>query len=389
MYCGQAVRTALAIGLANESTSMSAEDRKAARRTWWCIYSHEIDMSCSSGRRDSLRKPQSYQIPLPLISDQPVGDSIAPETENKNVTMINEMVRFASVLRRISKQLYHDTRGLTLPEKSIIAKELDGLLGDWKANLPERLDFGSISFRDEEWAGKSKLVLHLRYLNARILAHRLFLAPSTNEHSLAMSDHVELCLGAARETIHVLHDAYAHRQYFRTWWYNSTYTLYAGMIVLYVVLLRATPLRTEDLLDDVVKARNILESMQEAKVALRSAKLLQEVLEVARSRNERDTGNPGPPPGSFTHLANDENLTRRNVNNLEPNVNYSFPQDFFATDGDCANPGPLFTSLIDPGLLQDFTTGLDASADMDTSTFWFGDFNNDNLDIYPTSHPSI
>lgn len=389
MYCGQAVRTALAIGLANESTSMSAEDRKAARRTWWCIYSHEIDMSCSSGRRDSLRKPQSYQIPLPLINDQLEGISNAPETENKNVAMINEMVRFAAILRRISKELYHDTKGLTLPDKSTIAKELDGLLGDWKANLPVWLDFGTISFRDEEWASKLKVVLHLRYLNARILAHRLFLAPSANGHSLHMSDHVELCLDAARQTIHVLHDAYAHRHYFRTWWYNSTYTLYAGMIVLYVVLLRATPLRSEDLLSDVIKAQNILESMQEAKVALRSAELLQEVLEVARSRSQRDAASSGPPPGSFTHLINDENLTRRDVNDLEPNANQYFPQEFFATDGDCVNPGQLFTSIIDPALLQDFTTGLDASADIDTSTFLFGDFNNDGLGVYPTTHSSL
>lgn len=59
MYCGMAVRTALAIGLPNDSMSSSAEGRKAARRTWWyvshfvclsrillmpdrCIYSHEM-----------------------------------------------------------------------------------------------------------------------------------------------------------------------------------------------------------------------------------------------------------------------------------------------------------------------------------------------------------
>ncbi|PVI03964.1 putative C6 transcription factor [Periconia macrospinosa] len=384
MYCGQAVRTALAIGLANESASMSAEDRKAARRTWWCIYSHEIDMSCSSGRRDSLRKPHSYQIPLPLIKDVTIEVSGAPETENKNVAMINEMVRFAAILRRISKELYHDAKSLTLPEKSTIAMELDGLLSDWKANLPEWLDFGTLSFREEEWAGKQKLVLHLRYLNARILAHRLFLAPSTNDHSLDVSDHVGLCLDAARETIRVLHDAYAHRHYFRTWWYNSTYTLYAGMIVLYVILQGATALRSEDLLDDVIKAQNILESMQEATVALRSAKLLREVLGIARSRNQRDAANSGPLSDSCTDQVNDEIQGQRDVNDFVPNAHHYFPQAIFATDGHCADPGPLFAPLIDPGLLQDFTTGLDASADIDTSAFLFEDLYNDRLGVFPT-----
>lgn len=299
------------------------------------------------------------------------------------------MVRFAAVLRRISKELYHDAKDLTLAEKSIIAKELDGLLSDWKAHLPEWLDFDTLSFRDEEWAGKSKLVLHLRYLNARILAHRLFLAPSANNHSLEMSDHVNLCLGAARETIHVLHNAYAHRHYFRTWWYNSTYTLYAGMIVLYIIMLGATTLQSEDLLNDVVKARNILESMQEATVALRSAELLREVLEIARSRSRRDAANSGPLPDSCTDQVNDEFQGRTDVDNLGPNTNHYFPQAIFALDQHGATPGPLFASLIDPGLLQDFTTGIDASADIDTSAFLFEDFYNHGVGGYPTPLPGV
>ncbi|KAI4797141.1 hypothetical protein E4T44_12013, partial [Aureobasidium sp. EXF-8845] len=47
--------------------SNSVEACKAARRTWWCIYSHEIDMCCSAGRFDSLGKPRKYSIPLPHI----------------------------------------------------------------------------------------------------------------------------------------------------------------------------------------------------------------------------------------------------------------------------------------------------------------------------------
>jgi hypothetical protein len=37
MYCGMAVRTALAIGLPSETLSNSMEGHKAARRTWWCV----------------------------------------------------------------------------------------------------------------------------------------------------------------------------------------------------------------------------------------------------------------------------------------------------------------------------------------------------------------
>ena len=385
MYCGQAVRTALAIGLANESTSMSTPDRKAARRTWWCIYSHEIDMSCSSGRRDSLRKPQNYQIPLPLIRDPTIGTVEALETEDTSVAMINEMVRFAAILRRISKELYHDAKGLTLREKSIIAKELDGLLNDWKCHLPEWLDFGRLSFREEEWAGKQKLVLHLRYLNARILAHRLFLAPSMNNGQLDVSDHVTLCLEAARDTIRVLYDAYAHRHYFRTWWYNSTYTLYAGMIVLYVVMLRATALSSEELLSDVAKAQSVLQSMQEATVALRSAELLREGLEIARSSSQHDPSVSNPPTESSTDRPTDGLQGRRDINDLGINRNRSISQNTFVVNGYGTDPGPLFASLIDPGLLQDFTTGLNPFADMDTSAFLFDGLYNDGQGFDSTS----
>lgn len=371
MYCGQAVRTALAIGLANETTSMPVEDQKAARRTWWCIYSHEIDMSCSSGRRDSLRKPHNYQTPLPMIKDQTIHISDTHQEEGRRIAMINEMVHFAAILRRISKELYHDAKGLTMLQKSAVAKELDGLLSDWRAKLPEWLDFGNSSFRDEEWAGKQKLVLHLRFLNARILAHRLFLTNRKNDVQIDMSDHVNQCLDAARETIQILHVAYAHRHYFRTWWYNSTYTLYAGMIVLYVVMLRTTALRSDDLLDDVIKAQSILQSMQEASVALRSAELLQEGLEIARSCIQRDMALNIPLDGVRTYQANDGLWTQVYHRETETDTDHDVPQTPFAVNGYGTNPGPLFASLIDPGLLQDFTTGLDALADFNTSPSLF------------------
>jgi hypothetical protein len=383
MYCGQAVRTALAIGLANESTSMSAEDRKAARRTWWCIYSHEIDMSCSSGRRDSLGKPHNYQIPLPLIHEQ--NDSIldSPESEDKSVAMVNEMVQFAAILRRISKELYHNSKRLTLLEKSTLAKDLDSLLGDWKSNLPSWLDFSKVSFREEEWAAKQKLVLHLRYLNARILAHRLFLAPSTNQSQVDMSDHVGSCLNAARETIQVLHDAYAHRHYFRTWWYNSTYTTYAGMIVLYIVMLRATTVCSEDLFNDVIKAQNILQSMREVTVALRSAQLLREGLEIARSSSRRDLAIPVPL--DVTDQADGEPRTQAEGSGLMSDPDHYTSQTNFGTNEYGSDPGPLFASLIDPGLLQDFTTGMTTLADLDTSNFPLDDFYSDGSGVNMTS----
>ncbi|PNP78734.1 hypothetical protein FNYG_07876 [Fusarium nygamai] len=339
MYCGHAVRTALAIGIARETPSNSIEDRKAARRTWWCIYSHEIDMSCSAGRRDSLGKPRNYQIDLPHIREQDVSISNQPDLENCSSAMINEMVHFAAVLRRISKELYYDSKGLTLLQKSAVAKELDRLLDDWKAKLPTYLDFTAVSFREQEWAAKQKLVLHLRYLNARIVLHRPFLEQPMLTAEANMSTHAELCLDAARKTICVMYDAYANRHYFRTWWYNSTYTLYAGMIVLYIIMLGPTAVPSEDLLTDAVKAHDILQSMEEATVARRSASLIQEGLEVARACVQRQQSRP------------DGDTEQPFFDGTQGDLNSIADQFSSAVSG---QDHALLASIIDPNLLQDF-----------------------------------
>lgn len=299
-------------------------------------------MSCSAGRRDSLGKPHNYQIDLPHIIDRASNAENKSHLEPRSVAMINEMVYFAAILRRTSKELYHDTKDLTLSQKAAVATRLDALLDEWKAKLPDYLNFDQSSFLDEEWASKQKLVLHLRYLNAKIVLHRPFLEAHVRNPEAQISTHVGRLLEAARDTIRVMYDAYTNRHYFRTWWYNSTYTLYAGMIVLYIIMLDLTGMPPQDLLSDVTRAQEILQSMVEAVVARRSANLIREGLEVARayvqSRLERSTQ---------MHAADGS----------------SNPFDL----NDIGQDPALFASIVDPNLLQDFTAadhdllGLDFS----------------------------
>lgn len=381
MYCGHAVRTALAIGIARESTSSSIEDRKAARRTWWCIYSHEIDMSCSAGRRDSLGKPRNYQIEMPHIKPHTPNGPNRPELENCSFAMINEMVHFAAILRRISKELYYDSKGLTLLQKSAVAKELDTLLDDWKARLPEYLDFSRVSFREAEWAAKQKLVLHLRYLNARIVLHRLFLEAPMSTAKAQLSGHVDACLEAARATIRVMYDAYTNRHYFRTWWYNSTYTLYAGMIVLYIIMLGHTAVSGNELLDDVMKAQEILQSMEEAIVARRSANLIREGLEVARACVQGQQNQSARPEASSEQ---DHDASQMNVNHVAGQNGDNFSRTLFSNAVPGQDPA-LLASIIDPNLLQDFTAADKDMSGLQFSAFPFDGFYGDGLDIDLTS----
>ena len=62
-----------------------------------------------------------------------------------------------------------------------------------------------------------KLTNHKGYLNARILLHRPFLASVESQNVTRLESNIDLCLDAARKSIELMYDSYAHRHYFRTW----------------------------------------------------------------------------------------------------------------------------------------------------------------------------
>ncbi|KIN05388.1 hypothetical protein OIDMADRAFT_158009 [Oidiodendron maius Zn] len=318
MYSGMAVRTALAIGMPSESMSKSIVARKAARRTWWCIYSHEIDMCSSAGRRDSLRKPESYVIPFPKIK--------------------------------------------------VRALELDEELTSWRRNLPSWLNLDSNAFREPEWASKQKLVLQLRYLNARILIHRPFLASVASQNVERLEANIDPCIDAARKTITLMYDSYAHRYYFRTWWYNSTYTLYAGMILLYIILLNYNKISGTELLRDVEKSHEILLSMKEASVARRSADLMLEVIEIAKTYLARRRLSMQQPAGSHLSSSQFGSLgmePEMNVPNISMSENNDWQRTLFADDFLGLRRVDMLSTLIDPTILVDFAAENTYSAQND------------------------
>ncbi|KAJ5623379.1 transcriptional regulator family: Fungal Specific TF [Penicillium lividum] len=280
MYSGMAVRTAAAIGLASSMSSLPPSQRREAKRTWWCIYSHEIEMSCSSGRLDSMKELSYYQVSLPKLKIH-YGD-LDPDAEDNDVAMIPVMVSLAQIMSEASHQLYHSTQR-SLSEKSRLAMILDARLLEWKANIPAFLNLDAQPLSDPEWAFKQKLVLRLRYYNTRILIHKPFLvASTTNAESNEFRQHIHLCLEAARMSIKMQYESFMHRIYIRTWWYNTTYALYGSMILLHLILSNFPGL-PDDLLEDVEKSLEIFSSMDDIIVARRCAEMLREVLDVART----------------------------------------------------------------------------------------------------------
>ncbi|OCL04280.1 hypothetical protein AOQ84DRAFT_271052, partial [Glonium stellatum] len=197
--------------------------------------------------------------------------------------LIRCMVPLAQLLKQLWSEVYQSNINTNLSEKSLKSLCLDRQLIQWRAQLPSILDLEKTSLTEPEYITKQKIVLKLRFLNARILFHRPFLitAATESKRSLYLT-HVELCVEASRETINLLYDAYMYRPYFRTWWYNTTYTLYASMILLYVVLSNIQPSLEADMLSDAEKSLDIFKAMNMVAVARRCAEITREVLEIAR-----------------------------------------------------------------------------------------------------------
>lgn len=65
-------------------------------------------------------------------------------------------------------------------------------------------------------------------------------------------------------------------------WYNTTYALYGAMILLYPILASSPGIPEDEILLDVEKSLEILESMKDIIVARRCAEMIREVLDVTR-----------------------------------------------------------------------------------------------------------
>ncbi|KAF2180295.1 hypothetical protein K469DRAFT_640128 [Zopfia rhizophila CBS 207.26] len=274
MYSGHAVRTAIAIGLANQSWDTYAAE---GQRTWWCIYSHEIEMCCSSGRLDSLLSLDHYSSPLPEKTEE-VG-------ETSEVAIIRVMVDLACILKRASMSIYCNPGRCSTSQLSEIAMKLDGELIRWKASLPSVLDFSTDSLDDPVWAHKQKGVLRSRYHNARILIHRPFIIGSVPAAEASeLTYHIEMCLDAARKTIQISHSALGNKIYLRTWWYGTTYTMYATSILLYLLLKGTVSTHRDELIADIEKSLEIFNAMKQIVVARKCAEITQEMLTEAKKQ---------------------------------------------------------------------------------------------------------
>lgn len=140
-------------------------------------------------------------------------------------------------------------------------------------------------------------------------------------------------------------------------WYNTTYALYASMILLYVVLSNIQSEPGEELLNDVERSLELLHVMESITVAKRCGEITREVLEIARKflrRRERlhETGEASQDKRTSNLTAEQAmDVPTFDMADLPDGAIDSFGLDFFQDD--------LFAGLLDINLLDglvDFET---------------------------------
>ncbi|KAH7166077.1 hypothetical protein EDB81DRAFT_273189 [Dactylonectria macrodidyma] len=340
MYAGMALRTALAIGI---PTSLHSETSLESR-FWWGLYSHEIEMCSSAGRQSFLREPSHYRIPLPRASP----------SSGPSLYLINCMVELAEILTEISANACRPDEAATLVQRSNRSFTLDERLSTWKLQLRAPLNLEKSSLDEAELITKQKVVLKLRFLNARILLHRPFLISATAEsHREQFAIHTQSCVEAASETIQFVHTTYLYRPYFRTWWYNCTYVLDASMVLLYVVLSNINPIAAESIMQDIEKSLEIFSSMKRLAVARRCTEIIKEVLAIARSHLDRSGQ---PEHNSSSDIYNDAALLSYLANAPPEPQGDGSGADFGLYEGD------PFASLVDTNLVFNFLNFEDWTA---------------------------
>ncbi|POS73531.1 hypothetical protein DHEL01_v208074 [Diaporthe helianthi] len=302
-YIGMAVRTALAVGINREpgpNCKKSPAQLRAEARTWWGIYSLEEELSFAMGRPSGLGAEEYHNRAFPLTEFTPGFDPSSPLLDPSHCAIIEHMVHFSRLIRQVCIDIY-------LPQNSAattveLAQHLDQRFDSWVARLPEpirpRLESDQSvkigSHKEAMWMKRQKLVLNMRYLNLRILLFGSILLTSTPAERSSVPgscECVQKCLDSAKKTIEIIHETYHHQEFFRTWFYNTTYTIFATSIILVYINQEASEAEMEPLIRLVYMAIEVLETMaDECVVAGKSAKLLQKAMEKsAATRHERSS----------------------------------------------------------------------------------------------------
>jgi hypothetical protein len=285
MYLGMAIRTSLSAGFNREIMIKSSVDKTQDRsevisKTWWGLYSLEIEMSLALGRPDTLGLDDYHNRRLPA--------DIKPETK-----ILRVMIDMSRIMRTVALNSHRSN--CTIQERLSMADQTDRELNEWVENLPENIrpalpghPVQMKVMKLPKWSRRQQLVLFIRYLNIKMLLYRPFLVYASRDRKRpipsGLEDAAVKCVNAAQETVDIIHETCRQHTFFRTWWYNTTYTLFAVSIILFYAAQAARSTR-ESLFESVEKAIEVLEAMDECVVAGNAAAIVKTTLARARELN--------------------------------------------------------------------------------------------------------
>ncbi|KAI8312969.1 putative transcriptional regulatory protein [Colletotrichum sp. SAR11_59] len=317
-----------------ESQSQKAQstDDNASGRTWADLY---------------------HNRQFPIIGETENEYSSSSDlVDPPSCAIIKSMVDYSKVIRSICLGIYLPET--TVPRTVTLAHQIDQDLQKWVESLPgpirptETVQPRSLkSAKEAQWMKRQRLVLTMRYLNLKILLFGSILLTSTSaERASIPGSHegIQTCLESAKQTIEIIYQTYQHHDFFRTWFYNTTYTVFAASMILVYVTQEAVESELQPLLKLVGMAIEILETMDECVVALRSAKLLHKAIEKAEKKFSASTPSAAmipamPPADAMLQL----NHYWGPLNILDNEMDFGFAMQFADFEG----TNSLFMALDD------------------------------------------
>ncbi|KAJ5814626.1 C6 transcription factor [Penicillium riverlandense] len=246
MHIGLATRIALSIGINREPPPNCKKDPallKTESRTWWCLYFLETEMAFSIGRPDTLGADIYHNRHYPIVAGDPLSVGTAPGLlEPPQSAIIKYMVDFSRITKAICLNIYMSD--LTLERAIATGGQIEQDLERWVESLPPAL----------------------RPLN---------------------EEKITKCLNSASLTIEIVYETFQHHDFFRTWFYNTTYIIFAASMILVYIFQAAEETELNALFRLVEMAIEILEIMEESVVAAKAAKLIQRALSRAQQTTSK------------------------------------------------------------------------------------------------------
>ncbi|KAF2762117.1 hypothetical protein EJ05DRAFT_197812 [Pseudovirgaria hyperparasitica] len=307
MYLGVAIRTALSIGLnRNALPGRHTADSPEAHylsRTWWGLYSLEMELSFALGRPDTLGMEDYHNRPKPPVDDSETG-------------ILTSMLGLARIMRSTSISIYLSKA--TIAEKLTRAFEIEADIDAWVQTLPVRIrpnmtpDHKRNALTDPTWAQRQRMVLQIRYYNVKMLllrpcvVHAAKLAAQSRPLPTGMEEAIAKCTDAAASTIEIIYETCRLHDFFRTWWYNTTYVTFAASILLFIA---AQPQLSSSssssshhkppYLPLIDQSLEILDAMHESVVARKTAGIMRQMVARFRERSTPSSQSPHSQSGSL------------------------------------------------------------------------------------------